>query len=96
MVQKKQALPTAPVAPRSRCRPKRLVRSGCSGLRRNIGITSKKPISERKNRISMLGSRVPRNFTTVAMITSVMEPADTSTAPRATGSMACQRASTGA
>jgi len=44
----------------------------------------------------MLGSRVPRNFTTAAMITSVMEPADTSTAPRATRSMACQRASMGA
>ena len=93
-VQKKQMLPSVPITPRTTCMPSRLVRSGSSGLRMNIGSTKKNPTNERKNRISMVGMCDPTCLTSIAMTTSVSEPSDTSAAPRAPRSMAFQRAST--
>ena len=90
-VQKKQALPSAPVAPRTKCMPGRLVRSGSSGSRMNSGSSRKNPISERKKKISIAGMRSPRCFTSVAITTSVSEPMETSAMPRRTPSMADQR-----
>ena len=92
-VQKKQTLPSVPITPRTTCMPNRVVRSGSSGLRRNIGSTKKNPMNERKNRISMVGMCDPTCLTSIAMTTSVNEPSDTSAAPRAPRSMAFQRAS---
>ena len=91
-VQKKHMLPTAPVAPRTRCIPSRRVRSGSIGWRMNSGSTKKNPINERKNRTSTLGMRAPSCLTSTAMTTSVNEPAETRNAPRATPSIALQRA----
>ncbi len=91
-VQKKQALPMAPNVPRRRCMPGRLVRSASSGSRQNSGSTNRKPMSERKNRISIAGSSWPRCFTSVAITTSVSEPVDTSVTARATspdGGLTC-------
>ncbi len=75
----------------NRCTPWRLVRSGSSGLRANSGSTNRNPISDRKNRISSVGMRDPSTLTSIAMTTSVNEPIDTSTAPRAVASIACHR-----
>ncbi len=95
-VQKKQALPTAPVAPRTKCMPGRLVRSGSNGSRQSTASTRKKPISERKKKISIAGSRSPTCFTSVAMATSVSDPSETSAMPRRTPSIASQRAAAAA
>ena len=86
-------LPSVPITPRTKCMPSRLLRSGSSGFRMNIGSTKKKPTNERKNRISMVGMCVPTCLTSIAMTTSVSEPTDTSAAPRALRSRAFQRAS---
>ena len=96
-VQKKQALPMAPMPPRTKCMPGRLVRSGSNGSRQSTASTRKNPISERKKKISIAGSRSPRYFTSVAMTTSVSDPSDTSTiaAPHAVHRVPAGAASAG-
>ena len=64
-------------------------------IRANNASTNRKPIAERKNKISIEGMLEPRCLMTSAIATSVIEPVETRSIPRELLLMASQRARNG-
>ena len=87
-VQNMAELPNQLKRPRDKCVQWRSVRNGSSGSRQKKGTRNRKPMSARKKTSSNAGSYWPMNFDKAAMMTSIMEPAETRKMPRPLGESA--------